>query len=83
MNEKRVGYPITIGDIVVVPLEKVSSYHVNTDDGFNVCFLKEPIGIAVRSPQGKWAIDIMDGAEVPVESFYEQIHGLQQLFEDS
>ena len=82
MKEDRIGSPITVGDITVIPLEKVSLYHVNTKEGFTMYFSKEPVGIAISSPQRKWAIDIIDGEEVPLESYYEQFDDLQQILDN-
>jgi hypothetical protein len=82
MKEDRIGSPITVGEITVIPLEKVSLYHVNTKEGFTMYFSKEPIGIAISSPQRKWAIDIIDGEEVPIESYYEQFNNLQQILDN-
>lgn len=82
MKEDRIGSPITVGEITVIPLEKVSLYHVNTKEGFTMYFSKEPIGIAISSPQRKWAIDIIDGEEVPIESYYEQFNNLKQILDN-
>jgi hypothetical protein len=82
MKEDRIGSPITVGEITVIPLEKVSLYHVNTKEGFTMYFSKEPVGIAISSPQRKWAIDITDGKEVPIESYYEQFNNLQQILDN-
>ena len=82
MKEDRIGSPIIVGDITVIPLEKVSLYHVNTKEGFTMYFSKEPVGIAISSPQRKWAIDIIDGEEVPIESYYEQFDALQQILDN-
>lgn len=82
MKENRIGSPITVGEITVIPLEKVSLYHVNTKEGFTMYFSKKPVGIAISSPQRKWAIDIIDGEEVPIESYYEQFNNLQQILDN-
>jgi len=82
MKEERIGSPITIGEITVIPLEIVSLHHVNTKEGFTMYYSKEPIGIAISSPERKWAVDITDGEEVSVESYYEQFDALQQLLDN-
>ena len=82
MKEERIGVPITIGEITLIPLEKVSLHHMSTNKGFTMYISKEPIGIAISSPQRKWAVDVADGEEVPVESYYEQFDSLQQVLEN-
>ncbi len=82
MKEKRIGSPITVGEITVIPLEKVSLYHVDTKEGFTMYFSKEPIGIAISSPQRRWAVDVKSGEELPIESYYEQFDDLQQILDN-
>ena len=82
MKEMRIGKPITVGDTTIIPLERESIrvHHAGKKDGLSVQFSKEPIGIVVGTPQGKWAIDI-HGEQVPLESYIREFHGLQEVLD--
>ena len=80
MKETCVGIPVIIGEITIIPLEEVSVYHDRNKGRLSVYASKGPIGIVVGSPQGKWAIDIY-GGQVPLETYIQEIHGLQQVLD--
>ena len=80
MKEVRVGRPIIVGEMTIVPLERVSVYHDSKRGRFWAYTSKESIGIVISSPQGKWAVDIC-GVQVPLETYIQEIRGLQQVLD--
>ena len=80
MRESRAGKPIVIGEFTVVPLEEIRKHHATGGRGLAVFVTRKPIGAIVISPAGSWALD-MDGAQVPLDSYTREIHGLQELLE--
>ena len=55
---------------------------MDTKKGSTFFYLREPIGIAISSPHRKWGIDITDGEEVAIESYYQQFNNLQQILNE-
>ena len=82
MKHKCAGTAIIIGEITIIPLEEVTVYHGRNKGGLSVYVSKGPIGVVIGSRQGKWAIDI-HGGQVPVETYIQEIHGLQQVLDSS
>jgi len=80
MKETSVGTPVTIGEITIIPLEEVSVHYDRNKGGLLFYVSKRPIGVVIGSPQGKWAIDIY-GDQVPLETYIQKIHGLQQVLD--
>ena len=80
MKEIRVGRPVIVGEVTIVPLERVSVYHDSGEDRLSVYISKEPVGIMISSPQGKWAVD-MCGRQMPRETYIQEIRGLQQVWD--
>ena len=68
MKKARVGQPVTIGEITVIPLETVTIFQTDNDSGQSFYISKQPIGVALRTSQNRWAIDI-EGNEVPLEIY--------------
>lgn len=81
MKEWRADTPVTVGEITVIPLEEVSIYHVQNKKGLSIYASKEPIGVAVGSPRGKWAIDI-HGEQAPLDSYIRGIPGLKEMLDN-
>ena len=80
MKEARIGRPITLGETTIIPLERVSLYYDSRKGGLSAYLSKEPIGIVIGSPQGKWAMDIC-GAPIPLESYVQEIRGLGKVLD--
>jgi hypothetical protein len=58
MIAERTGLPVTIGDVVVEPIERVL-IHIERLGSAVVGFaLKEPVAIVVRSSAGSWRIEL-------------------------
>ena len=80
MKEARVGQPVTIGGITIIPLETVTFFQADNDSGLSFYISRQPIGIAIRTSQNRWAIDI-DGNEVPLENYLQEFDNLQQVLD--
>ena len=79
MKERRADNPIRVGEITIIPLIELSVNHVyNKKYGLMIHISNVPIGIAIDSPQGIWAIDI-HGTEVPLDTYIREIPGLQNI----
>ena len=80
MEEVHVGRPVPVSGITIIPLEKVTVSHSNKKGRLSVYVSKEPVGVVVSSPQRKWAIDI-SGTQMPLETYIQEIHELQQVLD--
>ena len=80
MKEKQAGTPITIGEFRIIPLEEVSIHQVSKGRWLWFQARKEPIGIVVSSPKGRWAYD-RHGSQIALETYAQQIAGLQELLD--
>ena len=82
MRESLAGKPIVIGDFTVVPLEETLTHRETGGRGQAVYVTRKPLGVAVISPAGSWALD-MNGAQVPLESFTQEFEGLSEILENA
>ena len=80
MKETRVGKPVAVGDITIVPLERVSVHHAGGKGRVSVFVSREPIGVVVTSPRGQQAISV-SGEEVPLATYIQDIEGLQEVLD--
>jgi len=78
MKQMQAGNPITVGDVKLVPLERIFMHHDNSKKGFFIYATKEPIGVVIISPHGRYATDI-NGESVPLETYLQQINGLREM----
>ena len=60
MNEVRSGEPLVIGEVIIVPLERVERYGVNNEKGFFVYLSKRPVRVTVDSSEGSWNFELED-----------------------
>ena len=81
MKEVRIGRPITFGDVTIVPLERVSVNQLGQKGGLSLYITKEPLGIMIGSPQGKWVFDIY-GGEMPLDNYVKEVQGLQEVWDN-
>ena len=80
MKEISVGTPVIVGEVTIIPLEKMTEYHNHDKHMFSVYVYKEPVGVVISSKQEKRAIDI-EGKQVPLETYTRKIKGLQQILD--
>ena len=78
MKQMQAGNPITVGDVKLVPLERIFMHHDKSKKGFFIYVTKEPIGVVIISPHGRYATDI-NGKPVPLETYLQQINGLKEI----
>ncbi len=78
MKKMQAGNPITVGDVKLIPLERVFVHGDNSKKGLFLYVTKEPIGVVIVSPQGRSATDI-NGNSVPLETYLQQVSGLQEI----
>ncbi len=80
IEEVSAGQPITVGEIMLLPIVRTSINCRNVNSGI-VCFgSKNPIGIVIISPKWKSAINVA-GEEVPIDQYTEQVAGLKELLQ--
>jgi hypothetical protein len=77
-EEIRVGQRITVGKITLLPIIRTSVTCRNVSSGIVCTAWKNPVGIVVVSPEEKRAISI-NGEEVPVHQYMEQVPELKEL----
>ncbi len=80
MKETHAGSPIRVGDVTIVPLERVAVHHGVRKGRLWAYVSKMPVAIVVVSRQGRWALDIR-GERVPLETYVEQIDGLRSVLD--
>jgi len=80
IEEVSVGQPITVGETKLLPIVRTFISCQNINRGI-VCFSsKNPVGIVVISPKWKGAINV-DGEEVPIDQYTEQVGELKELLQ--
>ena len=80
MKQVRVGRPVTVGEAIIVPLEEVTVYYRSKKAGLLAYVCKEPLGIIIGTPQGRWAVDVC-GEPMPLEPYIQTVDGLQQVLD--
>ena len=58
MSELRVGSPVTIGEVSIIPVERVRVYSNKMSQGYWLYGLKEPVAMVISDPQGVKAVDM-------------------------
>lgn len=81
MKDTLAGTPIHLDGMSIIPLELITYYHGRKGRGFLVYASKEPIGIVISSPKGKWAMDI-EGNPVSLQAYIETVDGLGQILDE-
>ena len=77
-KEVSAGQYITVGEITLLPIIRTSVISRSVNQGVVCSGSKSLIGIVVVSPKRKYAIN-MDGEEVPVEQYAEQVPEVKEL----
>jgi hypothetical protein len=62
MSDPRVGMPVTIGDLVIEPIEQIVVRVEQVGAGIVGLALKRPVSVIVRSPAGTFRLDL-EGTE--------------------
>jgi len=82
MIRHRAGRPTKVGDVVIIPLERVSINTSGGSKGIRGYASLRPLGIAVLSPGGIIVLN-ETGEHTPVESWLETIEGLREAITGS
>ncbi len=81
MKKQRVGKPITVNKITVIPLEEDTIYCPG-GKGWACCYVSRiPVGIVMVTPEKQWACDI-SGERVPLANFVHKFDGLQEIIDN-
>jgi len=80
MREARIGRAVVVGEITIIPLERVSVYYDSNKGGLLAYISKEPIGVVISSPQGKWAADVR-GCKVALETYIQEVPALRDVLD--
>ena len=74
------GQPINIGEMTLIPLERVMVSNIGGKGRFSLYASKKPIGIVFCTSQRRWAIN-MDGKQSVLETLLQEIEGLQEVMD--
>ena len=78
MKEERAGSPVRVGEVTIVPLERVAVHHGGGKDRLWAYVCKEPVGVVVVSAGETWALNVQ-GERVPLETYIDRIDGLRSV----
>jgi hypothetical protein len=62
MSRQRVGMAVTVGDLVIEPIEQIAVRVEQVGSGIVGLAIKRPVAVIVRSPAGTFRLDL-DGDE--------------------
>jgi len=80
MDELRTGNPLVMGEVILVPIERVFIQSDTVDMGCWLSGFKEPFAIIVCDAIGIRAFDT-EATEIPVESLVQKIPDLRKIIE--
>ena len=80
IEEVKAGQPISVGEIMLVPIERTFVSCVGMEGGAVVRGSKGIAGIVVVSGKNRYAIDLT-GEEVPMDRYLKQVPELAQLLD--
>lgn len=81
MIRRRAGRPMKVGDVVIIPLERISVTGGGGEGIYGYASLR-PLGVAVLSPEGVSVLN-ETGEPIPAESYLEEIEGLREAINRS
>lgn len=58
MSGTHPGRPVTIGDLVIEPIERTSIRVERIGDSIVAVARKEPVAVVIRSPSGTWTVEL-------------------------
>ncbi len=77
-KEIRIGQPLSIDNVTIVPLEEVTISGRKSDGTPMFYFSKSPLGVAVATPQRAWVIGI-EGETINLKAFPQLAPRLRQI----
>ncbi len=81
MRRSRAGEPISVENLVIIPLEDVTVEKIESDRRLSIYASKSLLGVVIWSPHGLWGLDTQ-GKSVPVETYLDHVEGLKQVLEN-
>ena len=80
MEEKKITAepPITVADITIIPINKVTLYHRLIKDSTTFFYLKQPVNVVIVSQSEKRAFQ-MNGEEVSLEGLIKEVPNLTEM----
>ena len=77
-SQLRVGKPITVREVTVIPLEKRRMYRFRGKRWLSFTTTSIPVGVVIVSSKGKWACDTR-GGKMPLKTLIEEFEGLEEM----
>jgi hypothetical protein len=80
-NELHVASPVAVAGVVLIPIEKASSFSYAAKNRFWIHCSKEPVAIVVCGAEGVRAFD-MEGGERSMRELFRKVAGLEAALEE-
>ena len=80
IDEVNAGQPIRVGEITLVPIERIFVSCGGMEGGAMVRGSKGLVGIVVLSGKNRYAIELT-GEEIPMDRYLEQVPELERLLD--
>jgi len=81
MRRSRAGEPISVENVVIVPLEDLTVEKIESDRRLSIYASKSLLGVVIWSPHGLWGLDTQ-GRSVPAETYLDHVEGLRQVLDN-
>lgn len=81
MNKLRLGMPINIAEVMIIPVERVTISDHKMEQGVWLYGSKEIAALVIHTPYSIWAFDI-NGYELSVEKLTCDVPELKEIMED-
>lgn len=80
IEEVSAGQPITVGEIMLLPIVRTSISCRNVNSGIVCSGSKNVVGTVIISPKWKRALNVA-GEEVPIDQYTEQVVELKEMLQ--
>lgn len=81
MKEVRIGQPLSVNNVTIIPLEEITVSYKNNHGALMFYVSKKPLGVVIATPQKKWAIGI-EGETIDPETCSRLAPVLRQVWAD-
>jgi hypothetical protein len=78
MEETIIDNPVTIADITLIPVGRVTRSYWHSNKGVSFMGVKQPVAVIVVSPSVKKAFRIT-GEEVPLGQLIQEVPGVEEI----
>ena len=62
MTQERLGRPVTVGELRITPVERMSVRRETIGGRVWIAVAKRPVAILIRSPRSEWRIELEPGS---------------------